>query len=100
MSTIYGTVHNPEQTRHPCRATETEALVELLDPKNSGQRLYTTKVDQEGKYVLKGINAGSYLLFSAAWGTENRFYWEIPVKIGPDETIDIDLLADTAQVLK
>ena len=62
MSTIEGKVHNPEQS-----TPETEAIVELLDPKNSSQRLYTAKVDQDGKYVLQGIDSGSYLLFSAAW---------------------------------
>ena len=95
MSTIIGKVHNPEKL--PTDVTE---LVELLDSKNAAQRLYSCEVDHEGKYSLNGVDEGSYMLFSATWGKDKRYYWEIPVKIGLDETIHIDFLADTAQVLQ
>lgn len=95
MSTIEGKVHIPGDS-----SPQDHPRVELLNLKKSAQRLYTSIVDQEGNYLLKEVNEGSYLLFSAAWGTGSRCYWEIPVKVGADEAIKIDLLAETAQVLK
>lgn len=95
MSTIQGKVYIPGES-----VSQARVKVELLDLKNSSQRLHSTSVDEVGNYLLEEISEGSYLLFSAAWGKDDRYYWEIPVKIGPDEIVDINLLAETAQVLR
>lgn len=94
MTTITGHVHNPESN-----GPSSEILVELLSPTNSRARLYSTEADQSGKYNLAGVDSGSYLLFCAIWGTDTRYYWEIPVTIKQETSMHIDLLADTAQTL-
>ncbi|MBX9724447.1 MAG: hypothetical protein K2X81_23760 [Candidatus Obscuribacterales bacterium] len=95
MSRIIGNVHNPEPNPYG-----SDVFVELLDPESSRRRLYSSKVNLEGAYDLDGVNAGSYLLFCSAWGTDTRYYWEIPVTLGLDESIKINLLADAAQTLQ
>ncbi len=93
MITIQGNVHNPTTNAH-----ETEGVVELLDPASSRQRLYSAQINENGAYDLRGIDAGSYMLFCSVWGADKRYYWEIPLTLKDDETkIHIDLLADTAQ---
>lgn len=94
MNAIRGRVHNPDAT-----ITQIDGEIVLLDPTNPAQRLYSAGVERDGHYNLQGINSGSYLLFCAVWGADERFYWEIPVSLGENESIHIDLLADTAQVL-
>ena len=95
MSMITGNVNNPVTKAH-----ETEGSVELLDPASSRQRLYTAEVGQGGAYKFEGVDSGSYLLFCSVWGGDTRYYWEIPVTIGDESTIHLDLLADTAQTLQ
>jgi hypothetical protein len=74
--------------------------VELLSPTNSRARLYSAEVDQSGRYNLVGVDSGSYLLFCSIWGTYTRYYWEIPVTIKQEASMQINLLADTAQTLQ
>jgi hypothetical protein len=95
MTNITGHVHNPDANGPSCAI-----LVELLNPTNPRARLYSAEVDQSGKYDMPGIDSGSYLLFCAIWGCESRYYWEIPVTVRQEKSINIDLLADTAQTLK
>ncbi len=93
MITISGNVHNPLTSGH-----ETEGVVELLQPTNSRQCLYSAAINEHGAYKMPGVNAGSYLLFCSVWADDKKYYWEIPLTVESNESrVHIDLLADTAQ---
>jgi hypothetical protein len=65
MITISGNVHNPVTNAH-----ETEGVVELLEPTNSRQSLYSAAINEHGAYKMPGIDAGYYLLFCSVWAAD------------------------------
>jgi len=95
MTTISGNVHNPTTGRH-----ETEGAVELLDPINSRQCLFSAAINEHGAYSMQGVDGGSYVLFCSVWAAGKQYHWEIPLTLKDAENhVHIDLLANTAQTL-